>query len=253
MLVLHGLLGSAANWRSFARRLVAAAPTWGLVLVDQRMHGESQDAPPPHTLDAAAEDLVRLGETLAFPISGVLGHSFGGKVALAYAGRAERAQDLEQVWVIDASPGRRTRASSTDAVLELLRELPSRFESREAFVQAVMAKGQPRGIADWLAMNLRRRDGGLWLRLDLDAVGSLLSSFLEFDLWDVLETARGASTFEIVVAGASDAFDEADRARLAAIARREPRVREHVIPGSGHWVHVDAPDALLDLVSRALA
>jgi pimeloyl-ACP methyl ester carboxylesterase len=252
MLVLHGLLGSAANWRSFARRWVAATPDWGLVLVDLRKHGESQDAPPPHTLAAAADDLVALGETLALPIRGVLGHSFGGKVALAYADRAQ--DELESVWVLDASPSARsTRGSSTEAVLELLRRLPARFASREAFVQHIVAEGQPRGIAEWLAMNLRSSDEGFRFRLDLDAIMSLFESFRATDLWHVLE-GGGARAFHVVVAGRSDAFDESDRARLAELARSGPRsgarVHEHVMPSSGHWIHVDQPDALLDLVTR---
>ena len=103
MLVLHGILGSGANFRGFARRLAASAPGWGFVLVDLRMHGQSQGAPPPHTLAAAAADLRRLGEHLGLPIAGVMGHSFGGKVALAYT--AASGRELEQTWVLDASPG----------------------------------------------------------------------------------------------------------------------------------------------------
>ena len=72
MLVLHGILGSGGNFRSFARRLAAACPAWGFVLVDLRMHGQSQGAPPPHTLAAAADDLARLGEHLALPIAGAV-------------------------------------------------------------------------------------------------------------------------------------------------------------------------------------
>jgi esterase len=247
MLILHGLLGSAANWRSFARRLVAAAPQWGFVLVDLRMHGESQNASPPHTLAAAADDLVALRETLGLPIAGVLGHSFGGKVALAYADRVQEA--LESVWVLDASPSARsTRGSSTEMVLELLRRLPARFASREAFVQHVVAEGQPRGIAEWLAMNLRPSDEGFRLRLDLDAITSLFESFRTTDLWHVLEDG-GAHAFHVVVAGRSDAFDEPDRTRLAEMARSGAQVHEHVMPSSGHWVHVDEPDALLELVA----
>jgi pimeloyl-ACP methyl ester carboxylesterase len=249
MLVLHGLLGSAANWRSFARRWVAAAPHLGLVLVDVRMHGESQSAPPPQTLAAAADDLVALGETLALPIAGVLGHSFGGKVALAYADRVQH--ELESVWVLDASPSARsTRGSSTEAVLELLRRLPATFVSREAFVQHVVAEGQTRGIAEWLAMNLRSSDEGFRFRLDLEAIMSLWESFRSTDLWHVLDEGRGAQAFHVVVAGRSDAFDEPDRARLAELSRSGARVHEHVMPTSGHWIHVDQPDALLELVTR---
>ena len=90
LLVLHGILGSGSNFRSFARRVATACPTWGFVICDLRAHGLSQGARPPHTIDAAAEDLVRLEARLAAEgqmVAGVLGHSFGGKVAIAYAAR----------------------------------------------------------------------------------------------------------------------------------------------------------------------
>src|SRR5687767_12064792 len=83
IMFLHGILGSGANWRSFAKGLLAACPGWGAVLVDLRMHGSSQGFAPPHTVAAAAADLASLG--LPGPLGAVVAHSFGGKVALAYA------------------------------------------------------------------------------------------------------------------------------------------------------------------------
>ena len=47
--------------------------------------------------------------------------------------------------------------------------------------------------------------------------------------------------------------DDADRARLAEITARRPRVRAHLIAGAGHWVHVDAPDALFAVVQAGLS
>jgi esterase len=270
LLVLHGILGSGANFRSFARRLAAACPAWALLLVDLRLHGQSQGAPPPHTVASAAEDLVRLAALPSTPaVAGVLGHSFGGKVALAYAERAGRV--LDQVWVLDASPGTRRshadhdetpggdpraaandRTSATEEVLRTLRALPDPLPSRERFFEIVAERGHSRAIADWLAMNLRRADDGFRLRLDLDAVGALLESYHATDLWPVLEDARAARAFHVVVADRSDVIDADDRARLAALAAREPRVHVHTVAGAGHWVHVDAPDAIFSLVSAAL-
>jgi pimeloyl-ACP methyl ester carboxylesterase len=252
MLLLHGMLGSGANWRSFARRLAAATPTWGFVLVDLRMHGASQGAPPPHTIAAAADDLVRLGDALQLTVAGVLGHSFGGKVALAYA--ATRTARLEQAWVLDASPGPRPSGASTvEGVIALLRRLPQPYRSREAFVGAVVAEGHARSFAEWLAMNCRQDDDGLRLRLDLDAIGALLADHLATDLWPTLERVAGARGFDVVVGERSDVFDASDRARLEALAAREPRVKMHLVRGAGHWVHVDAPEALFALISGALA
>jgi pimeloyl-ACP methyl ester carboxylesterase len=252
MLVLHGILGSGGNFRSFARRLAVACPDWGFVLVDLRLHGQSQGAPGPHTLAAAADDLRRLVAQLALPVAGVLGHSFGGKVALAYA--AAPGAPLAQVWVLDASPGtRRDRAGQAEEVLRLLRSLPQPLPSRERFLELVTAHGHPPAIAEWLAMNVRRADDGFRLRLDLDALAALLDDYFAVDLWPVVERAAGARALHVVVAERSDALDAADRARLAALAARDPRVHVHTVAGAGHWVHVDAPDALFALVSAALA
>jgi esterase len=251
MFALHGILGSGTNLRSFAKRLATAFPEWGFILPDLRMHGLSQGAPPPHTLAAAADDLVRLGEHLGLPIAGVLGHSFGGKVALAYLDR--RGERLDQAWILDASPSARPRgerAGATGQIVAMLRAMPQPLPSRERFLAIVAEHGHPRGIAEWLAMNLRRSDDGFRLRLDLDAIGALLDDYFAVDLWRVLEEGRLARALHVVLGGRSDALDEADRARLAALGSK---VDVHVLEGAGHWVHVDAPDALFAVLAGALA
>lgn len=251
MFALHGILGSGANLRSFAKRLATAFPAWGFILPDLRMHGLSQGAPPPHTLAAAADDLVRLGEHLGLPVAGVLGHSFGGKLALAYLDR--RSERLDQAWILDASPSARPRgerAGATGQIVAMLRAMPQPLPSRERFLAIVAEHGHPRGIAEWLAMNLRRSDDGFRLRLDLDAIGALLDDYFAVDLWRVLEEGRLARPLHMVLGGRSDALDEADRAHLAALGSK---VEVHVLEGAGHWVHVDAPDALFAVLAGALA
>ncbi len=251
MLVLHGILGSGTNLRSFARRLATAHPAWGFILPDLRMHGLSQGARPPHGVAAAADDLVRLGEHLGLPIAGVLGHSFGGKVAMAYLDR--RGERLDQAWILDASPSARPhgeRAGTTGQIVAMLRAMPQPLASRESFLAVVAEHGHARGIAEWLAMNLRRADDGFRLRLDLDAIGALLDNYFAVDLWRVLEEGRLARELHMVLGGLSDALDAADRAHLAALGST---VTTHVLEGAGHWVHVDAPDALFALITGALA
>src|SRR5262245_44043816 len=188
MLVLHGLLGSRTNLRSLARRLAAACPAWGFVLPDLRMHGQSQGAPPPHTIAAAAEDLARLAAWLGLPIEGIIGHSLGGKVALAYLARS--GVDLREAWVLDASPGkRRDRGGLVEGVVQMLREVPEVLPSRERFLEIVATHGYPPAIGEWVAMNVRRDNGAFRLRLDLDAIGALLDDHRDTDLWPVIERA----------------------------------------------------------------
>jgi pimeloyl-ACP methyl ester carboxylesterase len=251
MFALHGILGSGTNLRSLVKRVAATFPEWGFILPDLRMHGLSQGAPPPHTVAAAADDLERLGEHLGLPIAGVLGHSFGGKVALAYLDRC--AERLDQAWILDASPSARPRgdrAGATAQIVAMLRAMPQPLPSRESFLAIVAEHGHAKGIAEWLAMNLRRADDGFLLRLDLDAITALLDDYFAVDLWRVLERDHRARELHMVLGGASDALDPADRARLAALG---PPVHTHVLAGAGHWVHVDAPDALFALIAGALA
>lgn len=119
--VLHGLLGSGRNWRSFSRSLSSTLSNsssnkgtvsisrsmsyfvlsvsdliresdtveWRMVLVDLRNHGKSaelQGFEPPHDMFNAAKDLANLikSQSWLWP-DVVIGHSMGGKVALQFA------------------------------------------------------------------------------------------------------------------------------------------------------------------------
>src|SRR5262245_20308941 len=85
LLVLHGIFGAGRNWRTVASQLVQVRADWGVILVDLRMHGNSQGFPPPYTLGTAAADLTALLNATGLRAAGILGHSLGAKVALQYA------------------------------------------------------------------------------------------------------------------------------------------------------------------------
>ncbi|HHH31401.1 MAG TPA: alpha/beta fold hydrolase [Polyangiaceae bacterium] len=242
LFVLHGVFGSGRNWQLFCRAIARQRPEWGFLLVDQRGHGDSMGAPPPHTVEAMAEDLVALESRLDLPVVGVLGHSLGGKVALAYAAR--RADRLDEVWILDSQPGAREESpqAATRQAMDVLRALPARFADREAFVTIVEEMGQPKAIAQWLAMNLRPADGGMRLHLELDRIAAILADYFARDLWPEVERLDERRRLHVVVAGASAIWSCDDRDRLEAIAAQNAAVVPHVIEGAGHWVHVDAAD-----------
>jgi esterase len=257
MLFLHGILGSGANWRTFAKQIVAASPEWGAVLVDLRLHGESQQGfPPPHTLAAAARDVQELITTLEHgsasgggPVRGVLGHSFGGKVALELA--RQRNGDLDQLFIIDSTPSARPDergSESTRHIVELLTHLPSEFPDRAAFTAWIEARGVSRPTAMWLAMNVRPlpQTTRFVFRVDIAGIREMLADYFRVDLWGLLEhpPAEAPMQTHLVVGGRSGVVDQADREH----AKRCPRTTLDVIEEADHWVHVDAPDALRALV-----
>jgi esterase len=250
MAFLHGILGSGSNWRTFAKRFVAAKPDWRAVLIDLRKHGASQDFPPPHTLAACAADLAAL-EAQIGRFDGVLGHSFGGKVALEHVfGR----KDLDVAWILDSAPGARPDrrgSESTVQIVKMIGSLPERFETRDAFVAYVEQQGVERSMAMWLAMNVRQADDGdgYVMRVDVPALRALLDDYFARDLWSVLEDPSRTAKVHLVVGGKSNVLDTGERARAQRVAVQWPDTSWlHVVPNAGHWIHVDAPNDLFDLV-----
>lgn len=243
--VLHGIYGAGRNWASVARSLVGERPEWGVVLVDLREHGESRGFEPPHTLERTAADLAQLGEA---PLRAVLGHSFGGKVALL---RARADPSIEQAWVVDSTPEAREPEGAAWEMLGLLRRLPDRFDDRDAAVRAFVAEGISRPVALWMSTNLDRVDGEYRWAIDPDAMESLLRDFFRTDLWEVVESPRDGLEVHFVRAMDSPVLRPAAVARIREAGQRTHRAFLHDVRG-GHWLNADNPGAVVELLARHL-
>jgi pimeloyl-ACP methyl ester carboxylesterase len=257
MMLTHGIYGSGSNWRSIARKVVERRPTWGFALFDLRQHGKSEPGTPPHTLDACAGDVLALADELAAAgsrVAAVGGHSFGGKVVLAV--RAARPAWLDQTWVLDSTPRARPDTwdrpgNSVRAVWDSMAALPARWQRRDDFIAALEVRGHAKSLAQWVAMNLVADGGELVRRLDLDAVKEMMLDYHQRDLWSAVEDPSLPGDVQVVIGGKSDTLSADDRARLAA-EPPENRVHSHVIDHADHWVHADAPDAVVELIARHL-
>jgi pimeloyl-ACP methyl ester carboxylesterase len=245
---LHGLLGRGSNWQGFARKLVAARPAWGAALLDLPLHGASQAFAPPHTLAHAASEVRSALAAVPGAARALIGHSFGGKVALLVC--ADPPPALQQVWVLDASPSARPARAEQDTtrrVLAALADLPPRFASRNDLVAELGRRGVDEALGRWLAKNLVREQAGLRLALDLAAIEELLADFDRTDLWALLEAPPAAIALRVVIGGRSDAVPQRDRERLRAAAARFA-IELYELPEAGHWLHVDDPEGLLSLL-----
>lgn len=251
VLFTHGIFGSGGNWRSIARAVITKRPTWGAVLVDLRLHGRSEAGAPAHTVAACADDLAALVAELdrtGPPVRAAAGHSFGGKVVLAQRGLAHR-------FVLDSTPAARPaawddRTNQINGAWESMRALdPARiWARRDDYVAALTARGHAPALAGWLAMNLAPADGGLRLRLDLDAIRDLVLDYFATDLWPAVDDpTRGALDF--VVAEHGNTVAPADLARLQA---SPPHVHTIVVPGASHWLHIDAAEAIVTHLAARL-
>jgi pimeloyl-ACP methyl ester carboxylesterase len=249
VLFLHGILGRGSNLQSLAQQWVEARPDEAAVLVDLREHGGSRGFPPPHTLAAVTADVRALLAQLDVATRTIIGHSFGGKVALGLL--REPPADLDRLWVLDATPSPRPTRDARDAtrrVIDALATLPGSFDSRTTFVAELRQRGVDKMLGQWLAKNLvRGEDAGLRFALDLDAIRALLADHDREDFWPLLEAPRARPSVHFVLAGRSSSVPPGDRARLADLADRGT-ITLDVLPDAGHWLHSDNPQGLLRIL-----
>lgn len=233
LVMLHGIFGRGRNWGSIARALAGSATGWTIDLVDLRLHGASRGFAPPHDVEACARDVTALG-----PMDALLGHSFGGKVALLAASLA----GVRRTWVIDSDPGARAPTGESWRMLEVLRAHPGPFAKRDDAVAAVLAAGYDARVATWMATNVEPGAGGYTWIFDPDALEALLRDYFARDLWSLV----GGST-RLVRGTRSPVLDDAkvERARAAGAIVHEL--------DATHWVHVEAAASLTALVAADLA
>ncbi|MBI4544327.1 MAG: alpha/beta hydrolase [Gemmatimonadetes bacterium] len=249
LLFLHGVYGAGRNWASLARRLVRRRRDWGAVLVDLREHGGSRGFPPPHTLPAAAGDVAALVAAERLRAAAVLGHSFGGKVALHLLTLG--LPGLERVWVVDSTPEAGPPRGSAWEMLEVVRSLSGPFPARQAAVEQLVARGIAAPVAEWMSTNLEPSDRGYRWRLDLETLEALLRDFFRTDLWRVVEEPPPGVRIHFIKAEASGVLSAVACGRLERAGERSGQVFLHRLAG-GHWLNADNPEGVLKLLETHL-
>lgn len=262
--VLHGIMGSGRNWMTAARAIVKNRPDYKVLLVDHRGHGANGSAiPGPHDVLSCGRDVEA---TIAAATGGdaptpsepealspcgtapmVLGHSFGGKVALAYARqRMDRgAAAPTRTWLLDSNP-QRARSDEPTSTSRVLAALESRaalsYPDKKAAVAALRAEGLDAMTAQWLAMTTGVDDAGsVRFTYDVAAVRRLFESYVLSDCTEVARELADQDRFGLVVAGRGQ-FSHYKGRRFGA------EDRTYALPDAGHNVHVDDLPGLLDIL-----
>jgi pimeloyl-ACP methyl ester carboxylesterase len=238
--LLHGFLGSGRNLRSLATAWSAADPSRRFLLPDLTGHGASPALPPTSDLFTLARDVVDTarakGVTGAFDW---VGHSLGGRVSLAASLHVPEA--VKTVALLDITPGPVPgNLSESGAVLGILLQAPPRAESRRALRTELTGRGLSEPLADWLLMNLVTEADGVRWRFDRQALAELHSRVNGTDLWAAVERPD-RPPMRCIRGGRAKYVSDADADRLVAAG-----VPVATLPDAGHFVHVDAPQALLE-------
>lgn len=238
LIIIHGLFGSADNWRSMAKYF---SRFYRVISVDLRNHGRS-----PHSASqdfaSMAADIEQLCGDLGLHKVHVLGHSLGGKVAMQFA--AEQPAWMDKLVVVDISP-RRYFSEHTplmDAMLALDLE---NLDSRSAVDAALADKVTDKSVRQFLLMNLQAGDEGLYWRINLPA----LKANYQHLMAPVCENMTVSANSLFVYGSLSEYVTEEDR---ALIMQQFPQAQFQAIEKAGHWVHAERPQQFKQLVEDFL-
>ena len=261
---LHGILGSRRNLLSFAKRMAEEMPSWQFLLVDLRCHGQTntesmesgERRSGKDSVESAAGDVIETLQSLKVYPHMLVGHSFGGKVAMSMVhqfSQGERNKVLPrpvQVWVLDTVPGdawARTGDHPKDTI-NFVRTLDTPFASRKHLVDALTGAGFTIEGAQWMTTNLKPAKNGKkgtldWV-FDLDGIKDMYSSYEMTNLWPMLETQpKGLEVDFIRAERSAFVWAEEDVNRLLNTG-----ARIHFLENSSHWVHIDNPNSLLQIM-----
>lgn len=221
LLIAHGLFGSARNWNVIARRLSDRGP---VRVVDMRNHGASPNA-DSQAYEDLAEDLSNAME----PGWDVIGHSMGGKAAMALA--LTRPDDVRRLVVADIAPV--AYGHTQMHLVEAMRALDlSRIESRRDADAALAGDVETKAVRAFLLQSLDVQEK-CWL-LNLEVLGDQMDLILG---WPEL-TGPFESPALFLSGGDSDYVQRDMRDDIRDLF---PKARFASIPGADHWLHATKP------------
>jgi len=245
ILLLHGFMGSSAEWRDL---MAAIGDRAFCISVDLPGHGASLGlAPETYTTEGSAQAVVYVLEELEVESPVMVGYSMGGRLALYLALRyPERCAGL---FLESASPG-----------LESMKERTARIEADESRAKRLESGDLEQFLSNWyrqpLFASLARND---------KLLGQTIEARLRNDPVELAKSLRGMGTGSqpslwgeldglaapaLAVAGGLDEKYAKISSRMAGI---NPRIGSELVQGAGHNVHEEAPAEYVALLERFIS
>jgi len=238
LLCVHGITSSRKMW---ARTAQYFSTKYRVVAYDQRGHGDSAAVAGPMTLERSLADLAAVAATLGGPIRGLIGHSWGGAVAIVGGRRIA----CERVVAIDPMVHQASGMWAADFVDDVRDVLAIPPAQRGPAVRAMFSGAPPIEIdAKVHAMASMRIEA-------IEALGA--ENGADAGKWDLREALRDyPKPLYLAVADPGDSVIFPDDLAFVR-AFGGPNVSIDVYTGEGHTLQRTAFEKFAAAVDRFLA
>jgi pimeloyl-ACP methyl ester carboxylesterase len=239
-ILLHGFGHSADIWRASVAFWQNAAQAPTIIAFDLPGHGRSGTLPPDkYCVDEIADRLFREIHSFINQPVVLIGHSVGGRVALALSQKS--GIRVDGVILVETGVGG-VPGSSRTAIVEAAKAMSSTYSSKADLIEQIMNRtplAERHVVSEYVGHALATTPHGLALPLD-PAGAALLFDENPNSTWSMLENLRSPLA---VIRGAYSSF-----LREATVRQIGERVKvplfAAVIPKAGHALPIERPDAL---------
>ncbi|MEH6519248.1 MAG: alpha/beta fold hydrolase [Halioglobus sp.] len=239
VVLIHGLFGMGSNLGALARALSDGYRVYSVDLPNHGRSGWLDSADIPAMADALFAWMDHQGLATA----ALVGHSLGGKVAMAMAlGNPGRVSSLvvADIAPVAYPPGHRGEFAALSAVAE------SHCASRAEAGELMRLHIEEEMVVQFLLKNLTRNDDGVFnWRFNLPGI------MASYDLIRAAVPLAPAYTGPVLFIKGGDS-NYVSAAHTEEILALFPSVSLKVMPGCGHWLHAQQPQLFNRLVRRFL-
>lgn len=241
--ITHGLFGCKKNWHSLAK-LIASSTNRMVVTLDARNHGDSEHTPVMNYL-LMRDDLLGVMDRLKVERPILLGHSMGGKTAMACA--LSHPERLSSLIVVDVAPQPSPGVETLKMYAQKMKEVKipigvSFLEARRQIMKQLQPFVKSMGELTFLMTNLRENNNSISWQVNLDAVIANIEDIGNFPQFD---TTCNVKT--IFIGGSLSRH--LDESSLQCVKRLFPGATVEHIFAAGHWVHSEKPQEFVAAVT----
>ena len=247
ILILHGLYGCSDNWLSIAKVL---SKSNRVIIPDLRNHGKSFHSKEFSYKDQV-EDILKLLEYLKITNTSIIGHSMGGKIAMALS--CEHPQLIDKLIVIDIAPINYSNKLSLEQItfhkkvkecfkninlnkINSYTELYTQLDCYEVKIKNLIGKNIKRNkdnSFEW-KLNIRAIEDNfqeiIGNNLNENNIFSKPCTFISGELSDYIT--------DDVINNVNNYF---------------PYATFITIPKASHWIHSDQPDLLIEAIAQVIS